>query len=499
MTATTELNILNRALESIYFPLRGRVTEHLAENGLLCENSREARVCQFDERFLQALWNEQLFAADLKTVEGQALEVISPGTWNLEEGPDFKNAVISLDGRVLHGAIEIHRRSSDWHHHGHQGDPNYREVILHAVWSNAESRESEGCALPPCFEMQSFMDRPWHAATEVIDLETDYPYARQVGPGACVPRWAHLDDGRLRRILRIAGLARFREKAGYFQRIAVARGTSQALYELVFEALGYKANKHSFRSLAQQLKLADLKALPDALARQAALFGSAGFLPDPTRTALPRQTVGKTRQMWHAWWRLGREPVRTVWRRGSCRPFNSPERRLAAGAEIMERWGWQPERAITRIVADAKDEKEMLRSLRRELSFESEWDGLTTLQHALKQRARLIGESRQRDMLVNVILPAAWSIAGRRERSEKVEMIEAAFLRMPRLQGNRSLKEAAHRLLAPPSRFREVTCSACEQQGMLGLYKDFCLRLDNDCANCPLLSSELFEKLMPTR
>ena len=50
------------------------------------------------ERVVQKIWLRQDFAtARLLTVSGKTLEVKDPGSWNLQEGPDFKEA--SLDSR----------------------------------------------------------------------------------------------------------------------------------------------------------------------------------------------------------------------------------------------------------------------------------------------------------------------------------------------------------------------------------------------------------------
>lgn len=497
------LSELHQSLRQGYLPLRNKVTEFLSRNGLVYENNGDLDLCQFDERFLQALWNEQFFAGPLETVTGIPLRVISSGTWNLEPGPDFKNAAICVGDATRHGDVEIHRRTNDWFHHGHNGDCNYENVILHVVWEHTagDSVRHAGESLPPCFEMRSFMDRPWQAASEAIDLDKAYPYARQVAPGGCAPRWAKLDDCELSHVFQVAGLARLREKASQLQRNAIAYGTDQSLYESVFEALGYKANKHNFRTLAHQIKLSDLTKLPDKLSRQAALFGTAGLLPDITREKLSGPMRHTARQLWDAWWRLGRQPLGTGWQRGTCRPLNSPERRLAAGLELMERWEWHPAQAIKKIVREANTEKELVKQLRSELSFTSQWDSFTTLKHSLKRPARLLGESRQRDLITNVLLPAAWAITADEEPldPEPNDLIDAALLQLPRLQNNRALKEAAHRFLLPPSRVEHVARRACEQQGVLALYKDFCVRLDRDCSNCPLMNSALLEKLVLTR
>ncbi len=51
-------------------------------------------------------------------------------------GPDFFNAIISIDNQTWAGNIEMHVNSSDWYVHQHQQDKNYHNVILHVVWQH---------------------------------------------------------------------------------------------------------------------------------------------------------------------------------------------------------------------------------------------------------------------------------------------------------------------------------------------------------------------------
>ncbi|GHT53004.1 hypothetical protein AGMMS49982_14790 [Bacteroidia bacterium] len=86
------------------------------------------------ETFLHHVWKHRLYAADnFKTAEGQTLEVINPGIYNTDAGPDFFNAKIRLDGQVWAGNIEIHNRSSDWYRHCHDTDKAYNSTVLHIV------------------------------------------------------------------------------------------------------------------------------------------------------------------------------------------------------------------------------------------------------------------------------------------------------------------------------------------------------------------------------
>jgi len=89
------------------------------------------------ERLLQFIWQFQYFNRyELFTTEGSTLHIIHPGKYNTNQGPDFLEASIKIDGITLAGNIELHVQSSDWNRHGHQQDSNYKNVILHVVWQH---------------------------------------------------------------------------------------------------------------------------------------------------------------------------------------------------------------------------------------------------------------------------------------------------------------------------------------------------------------------------
>lgn len=64
---------------------------------------------------------------------GQVIQIISPGTVNVHEGPDYQHMAVLSDGIVTVGAGEFHVRSSSWAQHEHARDRRYDEVILHVV------------------------------------------------------------------------------------------------------------------------------------------------------------------------------------------------------------------------------------------------------------------------------------------------------------------------------------------------------------------------------
>lgn len=68
-----------------------------------------------------------------KTFSGKRLQILSPGRHNHNEGPDFLDIAILLEGTIIIGDAEVHNKASEWFAHSHQLDPKYRNVILHIV------------------------------------------------------------------------------------------------------------------------------------------------------------------------------------------------------------------------------------------------------------------------------------------------------------------------------------------------------------------------------
>ena len=89
------------------------------------------------ERLLQYIWQMQLFnKANLITAEEELLQIIFPGNYNTNQGPDFLEAKIKIDNTILAGHVELHVNSSQWKNHKHSSDKNYNTVVLHVVWED---------------------------------------------------------------------------------------------------------------------------------------------------------------------------------------------------------------------------------------------------------------------------------------------------------------------------------------------------------------------------
>ncbi len=98
----------------------------------------ETAAKNIHERHLQRMVHVFLDASpcELKTGSGKRAHILSPGVINVYGGPDFRNIAMLLDGRLVIGDAEFHRKSSEWLQHRHHENHEYDNVVLHIVFEN---------------------------------------------------------------------------------------------------------------------------------------------------------------------------------------------------------------------------------------------------------------------------------------------------------------------------------------------------------------------------
>lgn len=442
----------------------------------------------FSERYLQIIWNERLLCAAPMCQDGRTLRIVSGGLWNRGKGPDFQGAALLLGDQLRRGDVELHRLASEWFAHRHHQDPAYSGVILHVVWEDDLGGRAQRTGLPT-LELKSQLQRDWEKFLLSVEAAF-YPHAREIPPGACSLQWALSDDSQLSKILTAAGTARFLRHGREIMRRGLESSVEQSLYESLFESLGYASNRQQFRSLARALPLTLLRRLPqDMNSLGAVFFGCAGLLPDSTKEKILPSFREWVARAWMRWWQSGLPPAGIEWNPNGGRPMNSVFRRLAAGVLWLCECESSPVKWLDRLLIEAgHDGRRMLASLLSPFDTALEpWCGALDFGCALKKGAALLGESRRREMALNVLLP----FLGARAELDGDEAAKGlaidAWLRLPRMQENTLLKKSALRFLSPPSRLRTLARRAAQQQGLMDIFQNFCLALDHACADCPFV------------
>jgi hypothetical protein len=444
------------------------------------------------ERHLQCVWFDPAWRPSrLSTSEGEPVTVEDPGRWNLEAGPDFLDAVLTIGParRTLEGDVEVHVRPADWRAHGHARDPAYARVIAHVSYFGGPARET---TLPPGAVWMALKD-PLAAnpafSFESIDL-TAYPYASlPKEPPPCAGALRSWDPDRRGALLDAAGEERLRIKAARIRERLDSHDPDQVLYEEIMCALGYKRNRVPFRELACRLPLAGVRdeSGGDPVKACALFLGVAGLIPKKPSPQWDEETRAFVRKLWDNWWKQqSRWESRVMpagsWRLAGLRPPNHPVRRLAAAAGLFAadtslaarlavsgrphnpgRWLADTEALFARI-------DRPLHYWKRRLSFST---------RPLASDVALIGPPRVAAILSNIVVPFL---------AATDRPVETLLSRLPAEQDNALVRQAAHRLFGHDHN-PALYANGLRQQGLLQIFHDFCLNNRTGCRDCTLESA----------
>ena len=435
------------------------------------------------ERLLQAVWfHQRLLRERLLTLDGRRVQVLHPGFWNREPGPDFHQAVVQIGGEPPQsGDVEVDLQSSGWHAHHHDTNPAFRHVALHVVWEGGARTEL------PTLALKEFLDAPLGELHFWFGSEAPQTFPEGLAGQCCAPLQP-LDEPRLQALLRQAALVRLQAKAAHFQARARQAGWEQALWEGLFRALGYKHNQWPMQRLAElRSRLAPAGAALPPLMLQARLFGIGGLLPLEL-ARLEARADDYLRQLWDFWWRE-RETFddcllpRSTWHLHGQRPANHPQRRLALAAHWLARadLAGQLETWCRGREAMPKPASQLLALL--QAPEDDFWSRHWTLRSKrLPASQPLLGPARVTDLAMNIILPWLWSRALESKNDPLRQDLERLYLTWPAGDDNAVLRLARQRLLKTAS--RRLFGTAAAQQGLLQIVRDFCERSNAVCDHC---------------
>jgi hypothetical protein len=456
------------------------------------------------ERLLQAIWRHQRLLRDqLKTLDGKNVRVLHPGFVSAEGGPDFSGAVIQIGGEPPRsGDVEIDLRSNGWHAHGHDRNPNFKNVILHVVW-NAAGVHASACQnlktpdklklelqpLPPTLFIMDKLDTTLGELSQWLEGDAVSALPENLR-GKCSTSLREFDEPQLAELLRQAAGVRLETKAAQFSARARHAGWEQSLWEGLFRALGYKHNAWPMQNLAET-RLLWSHGAKSPFAFQARLLGISGLLPAEL-TRSQKSSDAYLRRVWDGWWRDRDEFAeiilpRVVWKFHGLRPANHPQRRLALAAHWLA-----DNNFVSKIeswcAADPGDNAPP-NSLLKILQVERDefWSWHWTFKSArLPKPQPLLGGTRATDLAVNVILPWLWARAAKGKSAGLRNEIERRYFDWPAAEDNSILKLARQRLLGTSN--RRALRNAAEQQGLMQIVRDFCAHSNAICENCRLPS-----------
>lgn len=462
---------------------------------------------RISERLLRCIWYDRLYRAEeLSTLDGQKIVVHSPGTWNLEGGPDFKRAKMTIGGVRLTGDVELHIDPAGWRQHGHASDPEYDNVILHVTLVPRRKKPDAGDRPATRHGVEIAESPMWDCLADDLKLlkcalrPDEYPYGSVKNYGRCRGLLEQFPPETSQKLLCIAGDARMIARHRRFAYEAEKDDLDQVAYGAVLEGMGYKAHTRQFGLLAQRLPYARLRgrvlsaggASGDGVRlTQALLLGAASLLPTPEAADPPgtREYLADIGRLWreHGFDEPGGSDIE--WKRGAVRPANLPERRMAGAGHVVARSyeGGFFAAVLDRIMlpGEKKARKECIEFL---TPAEDAFWSYRYSPHgkALEKPVGLIGRDRALTIVVNSFVPLGLLDARTQQSSEREELVHAFYCGLPSLPPNNITRLMEYRMFGKSPKER-VARSARTQQGLLQIFADWCSE-DPSCQNCGIVS-----------
>lgn len=306
------------------------------------EKTNFARTIQINNNSVELLlhyaWKHRLLPLhELRTTDGEAVEVLDPGLHNHDAGPDFFNAKVRIGGTSWVGNVELHEVSTDWYRHGHHTDPAYDSVILHvATQVDTDVVTSNGRRLP---QLQLEVPEQVRQHYERLCQTDDYP--------RCWPVVPQLSALTVHAWMSALVCERLNERASHC--LEVLKSTDgdwqRTLFIILARNFGFGLNGDAFEAWARHLPLhAAAKHRDDLLQVEALFLGTAGLLepeavPAPTSEAAQAdpyyQHLRREWEFLHHKFQLPPPLPYSRWRYLRLRPQNFPHLRLAQLARLF--------------------------------------------------------------------------------------------------------------------------------------------------------------------
>ena len=430
--------------------------------------------CASYEGLLQAKWNKIPVNTVFQTVCGKELIILSRGTWNLESGPDFLNAKISLNGKVISGDIEIHVHTSDWKQHGHSKDSAFSNVILHVV----EDHDTRDFWLP-VFQLPQE-----DALSKVSNLLKD-------PSGICTSFFNTLSPEQTLKFFQDAGIDRLEKKSKLILSSMIECGTRNAFLGKLFDVMGFKKNREAFAILFRET----VEKYPEEqfnTAFEEILWGESGLLP-ADHSAMPDQDAAEEQlRLWNAWWKLRRDAGEKIhWVRSAMRPANTPERRLAALCEFIRKNGTDPLPVWMKMLEGSDSPETCADKLCKAFTCEGGFWADRTSFRGKKQEKKtaLTGKAKALELVIDAALPCLAALAELEGNSRAAGRLRILMKTLPAPETNSIVRKAAGLWFNEPDKFLKLLNDAASRQGIHHIYSEYCESVSGDCGICLIKNS----------
>ena len=278
------------------------------------------------ENYLHFLWSKQFFTTPtFISEENEIIDIISPGTHNLNQGPDFIAAKVSINGQVWAGNIEIHTKSKDWLLHHHQFDTNYNNVILHVIWDDyLPIIDQTGRSIPTIRLKPNTKEQTSSNIEKLFNSKNEIP---------CEDSINKVPLSILNETIANSTHERYERKISAINSLKITN-KKELLSLLIFQAFGGGVNTENFSQLALNIELKTLlKYRTNTFQIEALLLGWANLL----NTDYPHEYYLALQKEWA--FLKSKHNIKELtfikWNYSKLRPFQFPTFKLAQLASLI--------------------------------------------------------------------------------------------------------------------------------------------------------------------
>ena len=421
------------------------------------------------ENLVRYVWKHRLFPlTPLQTTDGLPIEVIHPGMENRNDGPDFFNAKVKIDGTLWVGNVEIHGKASDWMLHGHDANKRYDSVVLHVAGIvDRDIKRTDGTPIP-----QLELPVPAHIQSNYDELRKTehYPPCYRV-----IPELSALTIHSFLSSLLYERLdQRTTQIAERYE--AHDKNWDDALFATIARNFGFGSNGDAFEEWARHMPFRAVDKHADNLLQVEALFfGQAGLLEEESIPAYYREALADDtyfqalrREYTFLSHKFGLHPMsHTAWRLLGMRPANFPHVRIAQLAKL-----YHERRISVSHLMNATNRAALSELLRVEATeyWDTHYVFASTPSPPIKKR---ITDNAITLLLINSVAPFYYSYGRRKDSEQHCEQAIALL---------EQLKAENNYIMRNWSDCGILVKNAADSQALIQLKKQYCDR--KDCLRC---------------
>lgn len=410
------------------------------------------------ESVLHYIWQQRLFISnDMKTTEGERIEVIDVGKMNTDAGPDFFNAKIKIGDTLWAGNIEIHSQSSDWFKHNHQTDKAYDSVILHIVkQANAEVYRADGERIP-----QLELAYSKQIETDYIQLISEQKWI------PCADKIKFVPEIFIQSWKNTLLIERMEQKTDAIVAILDANNQhwEEAFYITLARNFGFGTNSQAFEQLAKVTPLSALsKHKNDLFQLEAILFGQSGLL-EYSLTDEYLTNLKKEYDFMAAKFEL-KPLIASQWKLLRLRPDNFPHVRIAQFAALIH----TSSKLFSKIIE--KPELNYLNTIFNTKPSEY-WQTHYTFANESTKKSKNLGQLSKNILYINTVIPFLFCYGNQKNNQEIKDKALELLEQIP---------EERNSIISGWKNLGLIVNTAYDSQALLHLKKNYCD--DKKCLRC---------------